>query len=36
MEADGINRARFGAEAAEGLAAFLEKRKPDFSDITDG
>lgn len=29
-EAEGINRARFGAEAAEGLAAFLEKRKPDF------
>ncbi|MFW2589400.1 oxepin-CoA hydrolase, alternative type [Sagittula sp. SSi028] len=30
LEADGINRARYGAEAAEGLAAFLEKRKPDF------
>ncbi len=30
-EAAGINRARFGAEAREGLAAFLEKRKPDFS-----
>lgn len=29
-EAEGINRARFGVEAAEGLAAFLEKRKPDF------
>ncbi|MGR3562357.1 MAG: oxepin-CoA hydrolase, alternative type [Heliomarina sp.] len=30
LEAQGINTARFGAEAAEGLAAFLEKRKPDF------
>lgn len=30
LEADGINRARYGAEAAEGLAAFLEKRKPVF------
>ncbi len=29
-EAAGINRARFGAEAREGLAAFLDKRKPDF------
>lgn len=29
-EAEGINRARYGAEAREGLAAFLEKRKPDF------
>lgn len=29
-EAAGINRARFGVEAREGLAAFLEKRKPDF------
>lgn len=31
QEADRINRARFGPEAAEGLQAFLEKRKPDFS-----
>ena len=31
QEADGINRARFGSEAAEGLQAFLDKRKPDFS-----
>lgn len=31
VEAGGINRARFGAEAAEGLSAFLEKRKPDFA-----
>lgn len=30
-EAQGINRARFGTEAREGLAAFLEKRKPDFT-----
>lgn len=30
-EAEGINRARFGAEAREGLAAFLDKRKPDFT-----
>jgi len=30
-EAGGINRARFGPEAREGLAAFLEKRKPDFN-----
>ncbi|MCC5969301.1 MAG: enoyl-CoA hydratase/isomerase family protein [Pararhodobacter sp.] len=30
-EAEGINRARYGTEASEGLAAFLEKRKPDFS-----
>lgn len=29
-EADLINQARYGAEAAEGLSAFLEKRKPDF------
>jgi len=33
QEADSINRARFGPEAAEGLQAFLEKRKPDFSKI---
>lgn len=31
LEADNINAARFGAEAAEGLAAFLEKRRPDFT-----
>ena len=30
LEAQGINNARFGREAAEGLTAFLEKRKPDF------
>ncbi|MCB1395183.1 MAG: enoyl-CoA hydratase/isomerase family protein [Rhodobacter sp.] len=30
LEADGINIARFGPEAAEGLAAFLEKRTPVF------
>ncbi|EBA07737.1 oxepin-CoA hydrolase, alternative type [Sagittula stellata] len=28
LEADGINRARYTEEAAEGLAAFLEKRRP--------
>jgi len=33
QEADRINRARYGAEAAEGLQAFLEKRKPDFSKL---
>lgn len=33
LEARGINRARFGAEAREGLAAFLEKRVPDFTSI---
>lgn len=32
-EADRINRARFGPEAAEGLQAFLDKRKPDFSKL---
>jgi len=31
QEADRINRARFGSEAAEGLQAFLDKRKPEFS-----
>lgn len=31
-EADGINRARYTAAAKEGTLAFLEKRKPDFSD----
>ncbi|MEM9107753.1 MAG: enoyl-CoA hydratase-related protein, partial [Pseudomonadota bacterium] len=30
-EANGINRARYTAEAKEGTLAFLEKRKPDFS-----
>ncbi|KIZ48161.1 MULTISPECIES: enoyl-CoA hydratase family protein [Rhodopseudomonas] len=29
-EARAINLARFGPEAAEGLSAFLEKRRPDF------
>lgn len=33
LEADRINQARFGPEAAEGLSAFLEKRKPDFAKI---
>ena len=31
LEARGINSARFGPEAGEGLAAFLDKRKPDFA-----
>lgn len=31
VEARGINLARFGAEAAEGLSAFLEKRIPAFA-----
>ncbi|WP_010141131.1 oxepin-CoA hydrolase, alternative type [Oceanicola sp. S124] len=30
LEARGINTARYGDEAGEGLAAFLEKRTPDF------
>lgn len=30
LEARNINKARFGDEAAEGLQAFLEKRKPKF------
>lgn len=30
IEADGINTARFGPEAAEGIAAFQQKRKPVF------
>jgi enoyl-CoA hydratase/carnithine racemase len=33
QEADRINQARYGDEAAEGLQAFLEKRKPDFSKL---
>ncbi|MGQ9370897.1 oxepin-CoA hydrolase, alternative type [Azospirillum sp. ST 5-10] len=35
VEARAINRARYGAEAAEGLAAFLEKRRPDFTAARD-
>ncbi|WP_127104487.1 oxepin-CoA hydrolase, alternative type [Pararhodobacter zhoushanensis] len=31
IEGRGINAARYGREAGEGLAAFLEKRRPDFS-----
>tara|TARA_R110000868_G_scaffold411283_2_gene702776 strand:+ start:52785 stop:53600 length:816 start_codon:yes stop_codon:yes gene_type:complete len=31
LEARGINAARYGDEAGEGLAAFLEKRAPNFS-----
>lgn len=31
QEADRINSARFSPEAAEGLQAFLDKRRPDFS-----
>jgi len=31
LEAKAINEARFGDEAAEGLAAFVEKRAPDFA-----
>ncbi|MEO1688271.1 MAG: enoyl-CoA hydratase family protein [Pseudomonadota bacterium] len=31
IEAKAINEARFGDEAAEGLAAFVEKRAPDFA-----
>lgn len=30
IEARSINRARFGAEASEGLSAFIEKRKANF------
>ncbi len=32
-EADLINQARYGVEAAEGLQAFQDKRKPDFSKL---
>jgi len=35
LEARAINLARFGAEAAEGLAAFLEKRRPAFGAAAD-
>lgn len=35
LEAEGMNAARFGAEAAEGLAAFLEKRNPVFPNPED-
>jgi 2-(1,2-epoxy-1,2-dihydrophenyl)acetyl-CoA isomerase len=31
LEGRNINKARYGSEAAEGLQAFLEKRKPHFS-----
>lgn len=31
LEATNMNTSRFGSEAAEGLAAFLAKRKPDFT-----
>lgn len=31
LERDAMTRAMGGAEAAEGIAAFLDKRKPDFS-----
>lgn len=31
IEAHGINAARYGDEAGEGLASFLEKRRPDFT-----
>lgn len=33
QEADRINQARYGSEAAVGLQAFLEKRRPDFSKL---
>ncbi|MEW5422289.1 oxepin-CoA hydrolase, alternative type [Amorphus sp. 3PC139-8] len=35
LEAHGINTARFGEEAGEGLQAFLEKRRPRFPGRTD-
>ena len=31
VESRGINAARYGDEAGEGLAAFLERRLPDFA-----
>lgn len=31
LEAQGINQARFGPEAAEGVDAFFEKRRPNFA-----
>jgi len=31
LEAHDMNTARFGPEAAEGLSAFLEKRRPDYT-----
>lgn len=31
LEAHDMNTARFGPEAAEGLSAFLDKRRPDFT-----
>lgn len=36
IEARAINLARFGAEAAEGLSAFIAKRRPDFSGARKG
>jgi enoyl-CoA hydratase/carnithine racemase len=34
LEADGIARAMGGPEGVEGITAFLEKRKPDFRNLT--
>lgn len=33
LEARNINQARFGAEAAEGIQAFLDRRLPDFTNL---
>ena len=33
LEAEGIAAALGGAEGREGIAAFLEKRKPDFGSV---